>query len=206
MADFSIIAPLIALLASVDVLVHIYSDVKKVRSHSVHATTDTGVSVPGGALIATAVITLLSFLIVLVIPVDWFITGGQTIEILLVMPTPPPLITWIGFMFLVIGIVLHGWSRWVRHGMASSWTMRDSHRLVTHGPYSRIRHPSYSSYMWSFVGLLLLVPSILTVPLVIGIPGYYIIAKVEEEHLVRHFGEEYKVYKKRTGMFLPKIT
>ncbi|TFG28610.1 isoprenylcysteine carboxylmethyltransferase family protein, partial [Candidatus Thorarchaeota archaeon] len=73
------------------------------------------------------------------------------------------------------------------------------------GPYSAIRHPSYTSYMLCFVALVLLIPSPVTLALLIGIPGYYLVAKTEEQLLISHFGDEYLSYINKTGMFLPRL-
>jgi hypothetical protein len=40
----------------------------------------------------------------------------------------------------------------------------------------------------------------------IGIYGYYIIAKEEENRLIVEFGEEYRQYIKKVGMYFPKIS
>jgi protein-S-isoprenylcysteine O-methyltransferase Ste14 len=50
-----------------------------------------------------------------------------------------------------------------------------------------------------------MIPSVVTLILLFGIPGYYYIAKIEEKHLLHHFGKEYSEYMQRTGMLLPKI-
>jgi protein-S-isoprenylcysteine O-methyltransferase Ste14 len=83
--------------------------------------------------------------------------------------------------------------------------MSDAHTLVTHGPYSRIRHPSYLSYMLTMLGLFLALPSIYTIVILIGIPGYYLLSICEEKLLISHFGKEYESYMRRTGRFLPYI-
>jgi protein-S-isoprenylcysteine O-methyltransferase Ste14 len=89
--------------------------------------------------------------------------------------------------------------------MASSWEMDDTHQLVTHGPYSRIRHPSYLSYILSMFGLFLMIPSICTLIILIGIPGYSWISMYEEKLLLAQFGDEYESYMQRSGRFFPYI-
>jgi protein-S-isoprenylcysteine O-methyltransferase Ste14 len=51
----------------------------------------------------------------------------------------------------------------------------------------------------------LIYQSLLIFPLLIGIYGYYETAKYEEEILVKHFGEEYREYQRRTGRFFPRV-
>jgi len=89
--------------------------------------------------------------------------------------------------------------------MAASCAMSEKHRLIVKGPYSRIRHLSYISYCLCIVGVLLLLPSILSFITIIGIPGYYIVALKEEGLLISSFGDEYQLYISRTGRFFPKL-
>jgi protein-S-isoprenylcysteine O-methyltransferase Ste14 len=83
--------------------------------------------------------------------------------------------------------------------------MTETHKLIMKGPYSRIRHPSYLSYALSFIGLVLMMPSVLTVILLVGIPGYYTLAVQEEQLLISHFGNDYRNYMMKTGRFMPKL-
>ncbi|MFW9847499.1 MAG: methyltransferase family protein [Candidatus Thorarchaeota archaeon] len=206
MVDFSIAGPIIGVLAVFDVVLHIYLDMKKARLRGNSRFREPSIPIPPIAMTAVVASTLLSFFLVLIIPIVW-VFGIEYTELSYLGPIMfMPDILWIpGFCLLIVGILLHGWSRYVRQEMAAAWAMSELHKLVTSGPYSRVRHPSYTSYLLSFIGLSLLLPSIVTFITLIGIWGYYEISKVEERHLIEHFGENYIEYMKRTGRFLPKL-
>lgn len=82
------------------------------------------------------------------------------------------------------------------------------HELVMSGPYARIRHSRYTSLLLLILMITLL---LLNVFMVIYF-GFALVlanhrAKMEEELLSSEdgFGDEYRLYMKRTGRFLPKL-
>ncbi|TFG10058.1 isoprenylcysteine carboxylmethyltransferase family protein [Candidatus Thorarchaeota archaeon] len=205
MLDIGLVGPLIAVLAAGDVIMHMCLDWKKTRRDHV-ALREPIASVRVLPMTGAIISTLLSFALVSGLILMWVgILGIDTISVLIPLFDPPPAIWVSGLMLLVVGIPIHGWSRWVRKNMASSWEMSEEHVLITSGPYRWIRHPSYASYAICFVGLFLLVPSVATTILLFGIPAYYSIAKREEELLLEQFGEEYREYMKKTGRMAPRI-
>lgn len=109
----------------------------------------------------------------------------------------------IGVILTGTGYTLFIWSVIARGGYATSWAMKDSHRLVTWGPYRYVRHPSYLGYFLMFIGLFALWPDALTIVPLLAIPGYNRITIDEERLLEQRFGTEYTEYKKRTGRFIP---
>lgn len=73
------------------------------------------------------------------------------------------------------------------------------------GLYSRIRHPQYLGLMLTGLGLSILWPRFLVAALwAVMVALYYILALDEERRMLRQFGEEYRQYMDRSGMFLPK--
>lgn len=206
MLDLSLVSPILLLLSVTDVVMHLYLDSKKARRDRSALFREPVVRVGRAPMAAVAVSTLLAFLLVLLISVAPLFS----LTVLLVGAMGPlldaPFILWSpGFVLLCLGIVLHGWSRWVRQAMASSWEMRSDQVLITTGPYSWVRHPSYTSYMLSFAGLFMMVPSLVAALLLIGIPGYYEVTLTEEKHLVSHFGQSYQAYMLKTGRFFPRL-
>lgn len=85
-------------------------------------------------------------------------------------------------------------------------TLQKDHKLVTQGPYSRIRHPRY-------VGILIFLAGIsLVFRCWIGLAGITLLVPVflwrirdEETLMHREFGEEWLHYKSKTGRLLPKL-
>ena len=83
----------------------------------------------------------------------------------------------------------------------------EEHKLVTTGPYSRIRHPMYTYFY-----IMVIATAAISANLVVGLVGitvwtifYFIRVGDEENLLLEQFGEEYEEYMKRTGRLLPKL-
>jgi protein-S-isoprenylcysteine O-methyltransferase Ste14 len=97
-----------------------------------------------------------------------------------------------------------------RLNLGSNWANQikiyEEHTLVQKGMYKIVRHPLYTSIMLMFYGACLVYRNLLCFSAVtfIFIPFMYYRAKQEETLLIQTFSE-YNDYKKRTGMFLPKI-
>ncbi len=76
--------------------------------------------------------------------------------------------------------------------------------VATKGLYTIIRHPQYLGLGLAALGLAIMWPRFLTLTLfAIMLFLYYILAKDEERRMINRFGESYRAYMKRTGMFLP---
>jgi protein-S-isoprenylcysteine O-methyltransferase Ste14 len=84
------------------------------------------------------------------------------------------------------------------------------HKFFRRGPalgglYRWIRHPQYLSLGATGLGLAILWPRFLTIVLWAVMVGlYYLLARDEERRMVNQFGEQYREYMVRTGMFLPR--
>ncbi|MHA2262133.1 MAG: methyltransferase family protein [Candidatus Thorarchaeota archaeon] len=204
--DFMVAGILIGPLALVDVFMHIRLDMKKARTRGHLKTREPSIRITSPIMLSIYISTSLSFLFVLILSFGWLFELGIIAYQMICPIIDPPLFIWgTGVMILTFGIIIHAWSRAVRQEMASSWAMCEDHQLITIGPYSRIRNPSYASYFSCFIGILLALPSILALLLLVGFPGYYLVAVTEEKLLLSHFGEEYQDYIASTGRFLPKL-
>jgi protein-S-isoprenylcysteine O-methyltransferase Ste14 len=122
-------------------------------------------------------------------------------------------------------IPLPEWLRWVGVGLASVslplliwvhstlqgyWSttlqLRESHILITGGPYRWVRHPMYAALLLLFTGLSLasaVWPFLLMA--VLMIPFFGRIAMKEEAMMIERFGDEYRSYMQRSGRFLPRL-
>lgn len=79
-------------------------------------------------------------------------------------------------------------------------------KVISTGIYSRIRHPQYFGAILSHIGITILLSSLyslLSTPLIIFL--IYLFSWKEEKELIREFGKEYEVYKKKVPMMLPRI-
>ena len=79
-------------------------------------------------------------------------------------------------------------------------------KIITTGPFSIIRHPATVGFISVFAGWSLVWGAVYSLCLVlILIIGLGIECRWEERNLEKAFGEEYREYKKKVGMFIPKI-
>ena len=99
---------------------------------------------------------------------------------------------------------------WVHHSLGSYFSARlvvqNQHEIIRHGPYRWIRHPMYT------VGFLYLIGAgLLSQSWVVSIIPTFSFALLvglrihDEETMLCTVSEEYRVYMKQTGRFLPKI-
>lgn len=73
------------------------------------------------------------------------------------------------------------------------------------GFYSVVRHPQYAGLAMAGIGLSVLWPRFLVVPLwLVMIVLYYFLSKDEERRMLNSYPETYGAYMEKTGMFLPK--
>ena len=79
--------------------------------------------------------------------------------------------------------------------------------LVTHGAYTRVRHPFYGAFLLALCGCVLVAPSLLTAgALVFAAVQLRRTARREETRLLVAFGEVYAAYMRRTGRFWPRLS
>ncbi|MHA1973935.1 MAG: methyltransferase family protein [Candidatus Hodarchaeales archaeon] len=108
-----------------------------------------------------------------------------------------------GIIIFCLATIIACLGRISRGTKAISWGIPKS--LVTRGMFRFIRHPLYASYIYYFIGISLVFQSLVVIPLLLGVYGYYYSSLYEEEILVEHFGSEYLTYQKKVGRFFPKI-
>ena len=82
----------------------------------------------------------------------------------------------------------------------------DKNHVMYGGVYEKIRHPQAVGELatWFTIALLLNSP-LLTFVSCFYVPIWILWCFLEEQDLVIRFGDSYKEYQKRTGMFFPKI-
>lgn len=80
--------------------------------------------------------------------------------------------------------------------------------LVTWGPYARIRHPFYTSFLLAFLAAILVLPHYLTLlTWAYSSVTLTLTAKREERRLMASaYGDQYIHYYRRSGRFLPRLT
>lgn len=109
----------------------------------------------------------------------------------------------VGLILTLFGQFLRSWSMAVAGSNFDHYVQTSrvpGHRLVTQGPYHFFRHPSYTGFLlWSMGTQLLLTNPVCGVVHTLAVL-YFFHRRVREEerHLIRFFGNDYILYKKRT--------
>lgn len=84
------------------------------------------------------------------------------------------------------------------------WAKIRRQSAVTGGLYAVIRHPQYFGLAIVGLGTLLIWPRFLVLIMYVTMLFlYYFLARWEEEQCLQKFGESYRAYQERTGMFFP---
>jgi protein-S-isoprenylcysteine O-methyltransferase Ste14 len=115
---------------------------------------------------------------------------------------------WLGAPFFAIAL----WLLWRSHkdlGKNFSLTTqtKEKQTLVTTGVYKKIRHPMYTAHLvWAIAQAILLQnwiagPTFLLSNLLLYIRRI----PIEEEMMIKEFGNEYQKYMEKTGRLLPKF-
>jgi len=104
----------------------------------------------------------------------------------------------IGYVMMIVGgiLIIDGWKK--------IYQAKDG--LIIDGVYNYIRHPQYTGIILVTFGMLIHWPTIITFlmwPVLVSV--YYYLAKKEEKEMERKFGKDYREYKDKIPMFLPKL-
>ena len=106
----------------------------------------------------------------------------------------------------MLGLGLLTWTlRSLGTNLTDTVVTRHAHTLVTKGPYRWVRHPFYDAMAMLIVAFALIAANWFV--LVTGAVAFVLPAarsRTEEAHLLARSGEPYRVYRERTGRFLPK--
>jgi len=77
--------------------------------------------------------------------------------------------------------------------------------VITTGAFRHVRHPLYLASMLIYIGLAVSTASLLSLALLLPIFAFYNhIASHEERLMETKFGDEYRVYKVKTGKWVPR--
>ena len=121
-----------------------------------------------------------------------------------------PLGDWVQWVGLILSIISIPYLIWVHRHLDRQWSIAleisENHKLITTGPYRRVRHPMYLGIFVYTIGLCIISIDIL----VILFFSYTIVVNYrripnEEEMMIDQFGDEYLEYMKRTGRLIPSF-
>lgn len=115
---------------------------------------------------------------------------------------------WLRWTGIGLGITCVGLFVWTHVVMGRLWSpnlqLRPGHRLITNGPYTRIRHPMYSAIIGWMMSLGLVAAN--WIPLVfaaLAALNFILRIQPEEKMMLQQFGDEYRDYMKRTRRLFP---
>ena len=119
----------------------------------------------------------------------------------------PTSLRWTGVGIAAMGGVLLVWTlRTLGMNLTDTVVTRKAHALVTRGPYRWVRHPFYDAALLMVLGNSLAAANWFL--FAAGTVTFILMAarsRIEERKLLDRFGEPYRVYRERTGRFLPRL-
>ena len=117
-------------------------------------------------------------------------------------------IGWVGKAILVLAVInwLYVWlSAWRVHRKAAT-SVDNINQIIDEGVYALVRHPMYASEIALGIAVFIYFPSYKVLAVAIWLALILTFwAKFEERMLEEKFLEDYRQYKKRVPMFIPRF-
>ena len=115
---------------------------------------------------------------------------------------------WLRWTGVGLGITSVGLFAWTHVTLGRFWStclqLRRDHRLITAGPYTRIRHPMYSAILGWMISLGLVAANWMPFGFAaLAALNFMLRIQPEEKMMLQQFGDEYGEYMKWTGRLLP---
>ena len=113
----------------------------------------------------------------------------------------------VGLLLLLASIPLVHWAHsTLNTSFSAALEVGEEHKLVTSGPYSRIRHPIYTANTLLNVGIILMSQNwMLALLFIIALPFTYYRIFEEEAMMREEHGDAYTEYMKHTGRLIPSL-
>ena len=119
--------------------------------------------------------------------------------------------TWAGYVGAAV-FAAALWLLWRSHAdLGRNWSptlqIREQHTLVTRGVFRHIRHPMYAAHWLWGIAQVLLLHNWIAGPAMLAtlLPLYLQRVPREEQMMLGHFGEQYRLYTSRTGRVIPRL-
>jgi protein-S-isoprenylcysteine O-methyltransferase Ste14 len=146
------------------------------------------------------------------LPIGYLMYSLQTVilqyEVALALP-----LRVLGVVAIATGVILHTWTAkilgikaTISYTELKPETAEKTKSLITSGPFSVVRHPSYWAHTSILAGTFL-ITGIATVGIITLIDlaiTYFVTTDLEDQELTERFGEQYREYKKKVPKFFPK--
>lgn len=111
----------------------------------------------------------------------------------------------VGAVICVFGLWVTIWARWTLAGnWSSDVTFKQGHELIRTGPYRFVRHPIYTGLLVMCLGTAVEIGQMRCwLGLIVVFVGFWIKLSQEEQLLLRHFPDEYPLYRKQVKALVP---
>ena len=119
-----------------------------------------------------------------------------------------------GILLIAAAVALHGWTaKLIGIKATIGYTelkpdiSSEKRSLITSGPFSIVRHPSYWAHTAIMTGIFLItgIVAVGIIALIDVAITYFVTTKLEDQELVERFGNQYREYQKRVPKFFPKV-
>ena len=115
---------------------------------------------------------------------------------------------WLAVFLAIAGLFALRWVlRSIGSNISETVLTKQTHQLVTRGPYRWIRHPLYAFSLLQFALLALVADNwyLLLLPCLALVLIALVVIPREEANLITAFGDEYTDYRDRTGALFPRV-
>ncbi len=205
MISYDIIAYFLAANAIIYIAIHLPLEVLAYKNNESKQKEDSGeydIWKRSKATILVSIFSTIYFWIFFTIwPIYYLIFSSEFIEQFSYSLNYSTYLQIIGLILVLFATTVEILGRIERGKSAISWGVPS--KLKTGLGQKIVRHPLYASYIYYFIAFQLIFQSLIFLPLLPGILGYYSIAKYEESILTYEFGDEYRNYQKKVGMLIP---
>lgn len=119
-----------------------------------------------------------------------------------------PAIIYAGFGIFILSCIVRWWGfRSIGKYFNPRVAVYKNHQLITSGAYQNIRHPLYLGSLLSFIAIPLVFNSwgAMLIIALTTIPALIYRVNIEEEFLLRQFGDEYLAYMQKSKKIIPGI-
>jgi protein-S-isoprenylcysteine O-methyltransferase Ste14 len=113
-----------------------------------------------------------------------------------------------GLIVMWLGLALRAWAIFtLGSAFRTTVEVEPGQTVVSHGPYARIRHPSYTGLLLILAGYGLVLGNWLSLAtcVVLPWPAVWQRIRVEEAELTRVLGDSYRRYQARTKRLIPGV-
>ncbi len=142
------------------------------------------------------------------VPIAWLVYANRDLLLKHAFDLPQ-MVRVMGWVLLILGIVLQLWTLrllggWGIMGLPEVTKIVES-RIVTSGPFSVIRHPTYLSHTIMYAGVFLITGVMVNglIALLDIVVINALVIPLEDRELLERFGDEYKTYRERVPAYFP---